>query len=140
MAIRSSEATWQGTLNEGAGSMRLGSGLFEGPFTHGSRFKEDAGSNPEELIAAAHAGCYSMFLSALLTNSDHPPTRVHTTATVHLEDGPTITKIELVCEADVPGIDADTFNNLAAEAKEKCPISKALACVDEITLDAKLIG
>ncbi len=140
MAIRSSEATWQGTLNEGTGSMRLGSGLFEGPFTHGSRFKEDAGSNPEELIAAAHAGCYSMFLSALLTGSDHPPTQVHTTATVHLGDGPTITKIELICEADVPGIDAETFNNLAAEAKEKCPISKALACVDEITLDAKLIG
>lgn len=140
MAIRSSSAVWQGTLKEGAGTMRLGSGLFEGPYTHASRFKEEAGSNPEELIAAAHAGCYSMFLSALLTDNDTPPTRVETTATVHLGDGPTVTKIELRCEADVAGIDAETFAGLAAEAKEKCPISKALACVEEITLDAKLVS
>ncbi|MFQ5410106.1 MAG: OsmC family peroxiredoxin [Anaerolineales bacterium] len=140
MAVRSSNAVWQGTLKEGFGTMRLGSGLFEGPFTHGSRFKEDAGSNPEELIAAAHAGCFSMFLSALLTNNESPPARVDTTATVHLGDGPTITKIELQCKADVPGIDADAFARLAAEAKEKCPVSKALACVEEITLDAKLVG
>jgi osmotically inducible protein OsmC len=140
MAVRGAEATWQGTLKEGNGVMKLGSGLYEGPFTFASRFEEGKGTNPEELIGAAHAGCYSMFLSALLTNNNTPPTRVHTTATVHLGAGPAISKIELVCRAEVAGVDAEKFAELAAAAKANCPISKALAAVPEIVLDAQLVG
>jgi osmotically inducible protein OsmC len=140
MAVRGAEATWQGTLKEGNGVMKLGSGLYEGPFTFASRFEEGKGTNPEELIGAAHAGCYSMFLSALLTNNNTPPTRVHTTATVHLGAGPAISKIELICRAEVAGVDAEKFAELAAAAKANCPISKALAAVPEIVLDAQLVG
>lgn len=140
MAVRGAEATWQGTLKEGNGVMKLGSGLYEGPFTFASRFEEGKGTNPEELVGAAHAGCYSMFLSALLTNNNTPPTRVHTTATVHLGAGPAISKIELVCRAEVAGVDAEKFAELASAAKANCPISKALAAVPEIVLDAQLVG
>jgi osmotically inducible protein OsmC len=139
MAIRTSEATWRGTLKEGSGVMKLASGLYEGPFTFASRFEEGKGTNPEELIGAAHAGCFSMFLSALLTENGTPPTRVHTTATVHLEAGPTIRKIELNCEAEVPGVDEAKFQELAARSKAECPISKALAAVEEVTLTARLL-
>lgn len=139
MSIRNSTATWKGTLKEGAGTMTVGAGHYEGPFTFASRFESGNGTNPEELIGAAHAGCYSMFLSALLTGNGTPPVRVTTTATVHLGDGPTITQIDLVSEADVPGISAEKFAELAADAKAKCPISKALAAVETVTLDAKLV-
>src|SRR6187431_572164 len=115
MAVRTSEATWKGTLREGSGVMKVGSGAYEGAYTWASRFQDGKGTNPEELVGAAHAGCYSMFLSALLTKEEFPPKTVHTTATVHLGDGPTVTKIELVTEADVPGISADKFAELAAE-------------------------
>jgi osmotically inducible protein OsmC len=141
MAISHSEATWNGTLKEGSGTMKVGSGFFEGPFTFASRFEGDArGTNPEELIGAAHAGCYSMFLSALLTNNGFKPTRIHTTASVHLGAGPTINKIELVCRAEVPEIDEAKFAELAAQAKANCPVSKALAAVQEVVLDAELAG
>lgn len=140
MAVRKSEAVWNGTLREGSGTMKLGSGYFEGPYTYASRFEEEKGTNPEELVGAAHAGCYSMFLSALLTNNGTPPTRVFTTATVHLGAGPTINKIELNTEAEVPGVDDATFQELAAQAKAGCPVSKALAAVPEIVLNAKLVG
>ena len=139
MAVRVSSAEWKGTLKEGAGTLKLGSGAYEGPYTCASRFESGPETNPEELIGAAHAGCYSMFLSALLTNNGTPPTRVHTTATVHLTAGPTISKIELNCEAQVPGLDADKFQEIAAEAKAKCPVSKALAAVEEIVLNATLL-
>jgi osmotically inducible protein OsmC len=139
MAVRSSHARWEGNLKDGSGSMKLGSGFFEGPFTFASRFENGKGTNPEELIGAAHAGCYSMFLSAILSADGHAPNSVETTAAVHLGDGPTINKIELTCRADVPGIDAATFADYAQRAKEGCPVSKALAAVDEITLDASLI-
>jgi osmotically inducible protein OsmC len=139
MAVRTSEATWKGTLREGSGVMKIGPGHYEGPFTWASRFAEGEGTNPEELVGAAHAGCFSMFLSALLTKENFPPNSIHTTATVHLGDGPTVTKIELVSEADVPNISGDKFAELAAQAKANCPISKALAAVQEITLDAKLV-
>lgn len=139
MAVRTSEATWQGTLKEGSGTMKLGSGLCEGPFTFASRFEEGKGTNPEELIGAAHAGCFSMYLSALLSDAGTPPRRVHTTASVHLEAGPTIRKIALHCEADVPGLDEAKFQELAARAKQECPVSKALAAVEEITLTARLV-
>jgi len=139
MPVRTSDATWKGTLREGSGVMKVGNGAYEGPYTWESRFAEGKGTNPEELIGAAHAGCYSMFLSALLTSAKFPPTSVHTTAKVHLGEGPTINKIELNTEAVVPGISTEKFDELAAQAKANCPVSKALAAVGEITLDAKLV-
>jgi osmotically inducible protein OsmC len=140
MPVRKSEAVWRGTLKEGAGTMRLASGRYEGPYTYSSRYEEAAGTNPEELVGAAHAGCFSMFLAALLTDNGYPPTSVHTTAAVHLGAGPTIKKIELVCEATVPGVGEAEFQELAAQAKAQCPVSKALAAVPEILLSATLVG
>ena len=137
MATRNAEATWAGTLKEGKGSLKLGSGAFEGAYTWASRFEDAPGTNPEELIGAAQAGCYSMFLSALLTKAGYPPTRIHTTAKVHLEAGPTITVIELETIAEVPGLDEKTFLEQAEAAKKNCPVSKALASV-EIKLSARL--
>ena len=137
MATRNAEAIWTGTLKEGKGSLKLGSGAFEGAYTWASRFEDAPGTNPEELIGAAQAGCYSMFLSALLTKAGYPPTRIHTTAKVHLEAGPTITVIELETIAEVPGLDEKTFLEQAEAAKKNCPVSKALASV-EIKLSARL--
>ena len=142
MAVRTSEAEWRGNLREGAGRMKLGSGAFEGSYSFPSRFEDGKGTNPEELLGAAHAGCYSMALSAGLSKAGHPPTRVHTVARVHLEkvgEGFGITRIELECDAEVPGIDAAAFQEQAEGAKKGCPISKALAAV-EITLKATLKG
>lgn len=142
MAVRTSEAEWRGNLREGAGRVKLGSGAYEGSYTFVSRFEEGKGTNPEELIAAAHAGCYSMALSAGLSKAGHPPTRVHTVAKVHLEkvgEGFGITRIELECDAEVPGIDRAAFQEQAEGAKKGCPVSKALAAV-EITLKATLQG
>ena len=102
MITRVSSAAWQGTLKEGSGTMKLGSGAYEGPYTFASRFETGPGTNPEELIGAAHAGCFSMFLSALLTGAGFTPTRIATTATVHLGAGPTITLIELETQAGCP--------------------------------------
>lgn len=138
MAVRSSSAEWKGTLKGGAGTMKLGSGAWEGPFTFASRFESGKGTNPEELIGAAHAGCFSMFLSALLTDAGFTPTRISTTATVHLDDGPVISRIELSTEAVVPKIDAAAFQKHAEAAKAGCPVSKALAG-PKIELKAKLL-
>jgi len=137
MAIRNAEAIWTGTLKEGKGTFKLGSGVFESDYTWAARFEEAPGTNPEELIGAAHAACYSMFLSALLTKAGYTPTRIHTTAKVHLEAGPTITLIELETHAEVPGLDEKTFQEQAQAAKKNCPVSKALASV-EIRLNAQL--
>ncbi len=138
--ISKSTAKWQGTLKEGSGNMQVGPDHYNGPFTFASRFEDDSkGTNPEQLIGAAHAGCYSMFLSALISNNGMTPNSINTTATVHLGDGPAINKIELDCEADVPGLDADKFAELAQQAKDGCPVSKALAGVGEIVLNAKLV-
>jgi lipoyl-dependent peroxiredoxin len=139
MPVRKSEATWRGTLKEGEGTMRLASGLYEGPYTFSSRFEEAAGTNPEELIGAAYAGCFSMFLSALLTEKGYVPERITTTAAVHLGAGPLIKKIELECEAVVPGVDEAEFQELAEAAKAGCPVSKALAAVPEVGLKATLV-
>lgn len=139
MPVRSASAVWKGTLKEGNGTMALGSGSYEGPFTYASRFEDGPGTNPEELIGAAHAGCFSMFLSALLSNAGYVPTRIQTTAKVHIAAGPTITTIELDTEAEVPNLDDATFQQKAADAKAKCPVSKALASVD-IKLNARLVG
>ena len=142
MAVRTAEAEWRGNLREGAGRMKLGSGAFEGGYSFPSRFEDGKGTNPEELLGAAHAGCYSMALSAGLSKAGHPPTRVHTVARVHLEkvgEGFGITRIELECNAEVPGIDAAAFQEQAEGAKKGCPVSKALAAT-EITLKATLRG
>jgi osmotically inducible protein OsmC len=141
MATRSSSAEWRGNLKDGSGKMRLGSGAYEGAFSFASRFENGTGTNPEELIAAAHAGCYSMALSHGLAQAGHAPKRVATTAKVHLEKvegGFGITRIELDTEAEVPGIDAAAFKQQAEAAKKGCPVSKALAGA-EITLKAKLL-
>jgi len=139
MPVRTSEAVWQGTLKEGKGHLKLQSGVYEGPYTYASRFENAPGTNPEELIGAAHAGCFAMFLSALLTNNGFTPERLHASSSVHLGEGPTITKIELRLEAKVPGLSEEKFQELAQESKAKCPVSKALAAVPEITLEARLI-
>jgi osmotically inducible protein OsmC len=140
MPVRRSEAVWRGTLKEGGGRLRLASGLYEGPYTFASRFEEGAGTNPEELIGAAHAGCFSMFLAALLTDKGFAPARIATSASVHLGAGPTINRIDLECEAEVPGVAEADFQALAEEAKKACPVSKALAAVPEIRLSARLVG
>jgi osmotically inducible protein OsmC len=122
--------------------MRFGSGAFDGQYSFTSRFEEGTGTNPEELIAAAHAGCFSMAFSGALGRNGTPPTRVHTTAKVHLEKaevGFHIPHIELEMEAEVPGIDPNDFLRLAEESKANCPVSKLLAAA-EITLQAKLVG
>jgi osmotically inducible protein OsmC len=137
MAIRTSSAEWKGLLKEGAGTMKLGSGAYEGPFTYASRFESGAGTNPEELIGAAHAGCFSMYLSAQLTSAGFTPRRIHTTATVHLGEGPTITLIELNTEAEVPRLSEAAFLEHAEAAKKNCPVSKALTG-PEIRLHAQL--
>jgi lipoyl-dependent peroxiredoxin len=141
MATRTADAEWQGDLFNGNGTMKFGSGAFEGQYSFKSRFEDGTGANPEELIAAAHAGCFSMAFSAGLAAAGFTPTRVHTTAKVSIEkvgEGFAITKSALVTEAEVPGIDQATFDQQAAAAKSGCPVSKALAGV-EITLDAKLV-
>jgi lipoyl-dependent peroxiredoxin len=140
MAIRTAKAEWTGTIMEGAGTMALGSGAYKGAYSFKSRFEEGAGTNPEELIAAAHAGCFSMALSGAITRAGFTPTRIVTTANVQLlkqEAGFAITQIELVNESEVPGLDAAKFQELAAGAKAGCPVSKALAAVD-IKLSATL--
>ena len=138
MAVRTSSATWEGNLTEGKGKMVVGKGWWEGPFTRASRFENGEGTNPEELLGAAHAGCYSMFLSAILSKDGMVPTSIHTTATVHITDGPTISKIELNVEGKVPNCDAKSFQEHAEQAKAGCPVSKALSAVP-ITVTAKLV-
>ncbi|NLN11434.1 MAG: OsmC family protein [Acidobacteria bacterium] len=140
MAVRRASAAWNGGLLDGNGKMRLGSGAFEGPFSFKTRFEEEPGTNPEELIGAAHAGCFSMAFAATLGKNGFAPERVATDARVHLTKGETgfsISKIELHTEATVPGIDEAKFQELATAAKNSCPVSRALAAL-EIELHAKL--
>ena len=140
MPARKGTAVWEGTLKEGKGSMKLGTGAYEGPYSFKSRFEEGTGTNPEELIGAALAGCFSMALSANLEKAGHPGHRVSTTANVKLEmtdGGPKITTIELDTEAEVPGIDEATFREQAEKTKTGCPVSKALTGT-EIKLNARL--
>lgn len=134
---RKASAEWNGTLKEGSGTLKTGSGTFEAPYNWASRFADGPQINPEELVGAASAGCFSMFLSALLTNAGFTPTYIRTDAKVNLVDGPTIRSIDLTCKASVPGVDNAIFQEKAAEAKVKCPVSKALAGV-EIRLSAEL--
>jgi lipoyl-dependent peroxiredoxin len=141
MPVRTSSAVWEGDLKSGKGKMKLGSGAFEGAYSFASRFEEGTGTNPEELAAAAHAGCFSMALAHGLASAGFTPTRVSTTARAHLEKRPEgfrIPVIELVTEAVVPRIDAKTFQEQAEAAKKGCPISNLFTGA-EIRLDAKLV-
>ena len=141
MVDRTAEAEWKGGLQDGSGHMKFGSGAFDGAYSYISRFAQGQGTNPEELIAAAHAGCFSMAFSAGLARAGHPPKRVHTTAKASLEKtegGFAITHIALDTEAEVPGIDEASFKQQADLAKNGCPVSKALAGVT-ITLSARLL-
>jgi osmotically inducible protein OsmC len=142
MPKRRAQAHWQGGVPDGNGTVKLGSGAFEGPYSFQSRFEDGSGTNPEELIGAAHAGCFSMALSLVLTQAGNPPESIETGATVHLVkdgEGFTINKIDLVTRARVPGVDAAAFQQAAEGAKANCPVSKALTG-PEITLDARLEG
>ena len=141
MPTRSAKASWNGNLQDGTGKMAFGSGAFEGAFSFRSRFEDGTGTNPEELIGAAIAGCFSMALSNLLAEAGYSPESVNTRSSVTLKlvDGePSITDIELNTEASVPGLDEDTFHEHAQAAKAGCPVSKALAG-PEISLNAKLV-
>lgn len=142
MAVRTANAVWNGTLKEGKGRMAFGSGAFEGAYSFASRFEEGTGTNPEELIGAAHAGCFSMAFASGLTKAGFPPKRVSTTASVHLDkvgEGFKITTVDLKTEAEVPGIDKAKFMEVAEGAKKNCPVSQALAGV-AINLQAALVS
>jgi lipoyl-dependent peroxiredoxin len=142
MAIRKATAAWQGSVMEGKGELALESGVFKGPYDFRARSTDGTGmTNPEELIAAAHAGCFTMAFSATLGKSGFTPSQINTEARVHLQPGGAgfvIPRIDLVMSASVPGIDAVKFQELAAFAKANCPVSKALAGC-EITLEATLV-
>jgi lipoyl-dependent peroxiredoxin len=141
MPVRTAEAVWEGKLREGHGRMKLGSGAYEGAYSFTSRFEQGTGTNPEELIGAAHAGCFSMALSYMLEQAGYTPEHVQTTAKVHIDrvgEGFKITTIELATEAKIPGIDEHTFREKAEAAKKGCPVSQALAGT-EITLQATLV-
>jgi osmotically inducible protein OsmC len=141
MPKRRANARWEGSLTEGKGTMRMASGAYEGPYSFQSRFEEGDGTNPEELIAAAHAGCFSMALAGELGNAGHTPDSVETEATVHLDkvdDGFAIKRIDLHTRVSAPGVDESTFQQAAEAAKKGCPVSQALAAVESIELDAQL--
>jgi osmotically inducible protein OsmC len=142
MALRKAEAIWTGTLKEGNGIFKGGSGGLQGAYTFKSRFEEDTTiTNPEELVGSAHAGCYAMFLSAQLTNAGFPPVRIQATAELDFgrdDKGPVINSITMNVEAQVAGVSQEQFNELAEKSKQLCPISRALAAVP-LTLNAKLV-
>ena len=137
MPTRNAEAVWEGDLKSGKGTMTLGSKAYSGAYSFQSRFESGAGTNPEELIAAAHAGCFAMALSFGLGQAGHPPERLDTSARVTFQPGPGITAIHLTVRGKVPGLDAEGFRQAAEGAKANCPVSKALAGVPEITLDVE---
>jgi len=142
MTVRNGSAEWRGDLQSGSGTVTVGDGIFEGAYSFGSRFGEEAGTNPEQLLAAAHAACFTMALANMLGSAGHVPESVHTNARVQLRniDGaPTLSRIDLETEGKVPGVDAQEFERWAEEAKAKCPVSRALAGVPEIGLTAKLV-
>jgi osmotically inducible protein OsmC len=142
MPVRTAESVWEGNLRDGRGTMKMASGAYEGDYSWTSRFEEGAGTNPEELIAAAHSGCFSMAFSGDLGKAGFSPRRVHTTARVHVdkvESGWKITTIELDTEGDVPGIDEAKFQEIAEGAKKGCPVSQLVTGAN-IKLTARLVG
>jgi len=141
MAIRKAIAEWRGSLQGGDGTMSLQSGAYEGPYSFSSRFEEGTGSNPEELIAAAHAGCFSMALSGVLGAQGVEPESIRTEAAVQIlkeGEGFAIKKIELTTSARVPGIEEDAFQEAVQAAKDNCPVSVALGAVPSISVNATL--
>lgn len=139
---RRAQASWSGTVPEGGGRIALGSGAYEGDFTLKARVEDAPGTNPEELVGAGHAGCFTMSLAGLLSEEGHPPAHLQTQATVHLdqrESGFQITRVELTTVGEVDGVGAARFAELAEQAKATCPVSRALAGT-EIVLDARLAG
>jgi osmotically inducible protein OsmC len=143
MATRNGSAEWRGDLQGGSGNLTVGDGVFEGAYSFASRFEEGEGTNPEELIAGAHAACFSMALANIMAEHGHPADSVRTVARVHLrptDEGPTITQIDLETEGRVPGIDQAHFEEHAEEAKAGCPVSRALGAVKEINVKATLAG
>ncbi|MEV1286704.1 OsmC family protein [Micromonospora sp. NPDC049679] len=141
MPLRTASAQWQGNLSDGSGTVRTGKGGVQGNYSFRSRFEEGEGTNPEELVAAAHAGCFSMALSKALADAGFNPVAVNTTASVHLDKtdaGMTVTRIDLDTVGDVPGLDSAQFQKLAETAKTNCPISRLLSPGAEITLTAGL--
>lgn len=140
MINRTADAHWEGTLKDGKGSIKLGSGAFEGPYAFGTRFESAPGTNPEELLGAAHAACFTMALGHQLSQAGHPPASLDTTATVHLDkggEGFSVTGVDLVTRGKVPGADEALFRKLAEEAGQKCIISRALSV--PITVEATFI-
>jgi osmotically inducible protein OsmC len=138
---RTADARWEGDLKGGKGSMRLGSGAFEGEYSFGTRFEGAPGTNPEELLGAAHAGCFSMALSLGLTQAGTPPKSIETRATVHLDkvgEAMSITGIDLVTKGDVPGLSAADFQRYAEDARKNCIVSRALSV--PMTVQATLAG
>jgi len=138
---RSGSATWKGDLQGGEGNLTVGDGVFEGAYTFKSRFEEGEGTNPEELIAAAHAACYAMAFSNILATNGHTPESIEASARVSLQEvdgAPTIARITLKATGKVPGIDDSTYQDLAEQAKKDCPVSRALASVPDIQLEATL--
>ena len=141
MATRNGSAEWKGDLKGGSGTVKVGDGVFEGNYSFSSRFEDGDGTNPEELIGAAHAGCVAMALSLILTEAEHPPESLKAESRVHLrivDNLPTLAKIDLSVEGAVPDMDEETFRSYAEKAKDGCVVSRALAGVPEITLDARL--
>jgi osmotically inducible protein OsmC len=139
MSVRTAKSQWNGTLKDGKGTMNFSN--YSGPFTFKSRFEEGSGTNPEELVGAAHSGCYSMFLAALISGEGLNPERVETTAKVHLgkdDIGPLVTTIELDCTVKCDGLSQEKFQELSVAAKQKCPISRLVAAAD-IKLNAVLL-
>jgi len=140
MPVRHAQAVWNGSFREGEGTMRFGGGAYEGRYSAGSRFEDAAGTNPEELLAAAHAGCFSMAFALALNGAGYKPERIETTADVHIDKvdgGFKITRIDLKTRARIPGIDHDAFMQQAEAAKAGCPVSQLFKGA-EITLDAQL--
>ena len=143
MAVRNGSAEWRGDLQSGGGTVSVGDGVFEGQYSFASRFEEGTGTNPEQLIAAAHAACFSMALANILTQDGHVPESVSTRANIQLRnvDGaPTLTRVDLETEGRVPGIDQGEFEQYADQAKQGCPVSRALAGIPEIALSATLVS
>jgi lipoyl-dependent peroxiredoxin len=141
MATRNGSADWRGDLQSGEGRITVGNGVHEGPYSFKSRFEDGEGTNPEELIAAAQAGCFTMAMSLMFGNEGHAPEELHTDARVELRnvDGaPTLTKMILKTRGKVPGIDQETFERIATQAKEECLVSRALAGIETFELQATL--
>jgi len=143
MTARNGSAEWHGNVQDGAGTVTVGNGVFQGAYSYGSRFGEEAGTNPEQLIAAAHAACFTMALSNILSAAGHTPQSLRTNARVQLRniDGaPTLARIDLDVDGQVANVDQQQFQAYADEAKRVCPVSRALAGIPEIALTAKLAG